>query len=358
MMNKNFMKILMLAIALSLLVSIVVSDSVSASSGEKRTIVDRTGREVQIPVDVQRIAITPMPWTSVLFAVDGSGKKIVGMNPSAKKILNTSLLGELAPELYDASSDFCTEDFTVNLEELLKLKPDLLIQWDSSQLKDGEFEKDQDMGVPVVAITYGTPDDLKGNLKLFGELVGKEDRAQEFIKRIDESINYISPKASAIKEEDKPSVFYLDGKQLKTRGGGSFQDYAFTLTGAKNVAHEAGSNTNVNMEQVIAWNPDIIYISNFCDLKPSDVLENKIEGQDWSNINAVKNGKVYKIPQGLYRWDAPSTETPLFLKWLAQTQHPDVFNEYSMIKEVQTFFKDLFNYNISDEKAKSILRLN
>jgi iron complex transport system substrate-binding protein len=351
-------KILIVVIILSLLVCTTLSDSTSTSKGEKRTIVDRTGREVQIPVDVQRIAITPMPWTSVLYAVDGSGKKIVGMNPSAKKILNTSLLGKLAPELYDASSDFCTEDFTVNLEELLKLKPDLLIQWDSSQLKDGEFEKDEEMGIPVVAITYGTPEDLKGNIKLFGELVGKEDRAQKFIDAIDKSLNYISPKVSTIKDEDKPSVFYLDGKELKTRGNGSFQNYAFTATGARNVAHELGSNANANMEQIIAWNPDIIYVSNFCNLQPSDLYENTIKGQDWSNINAVKNKRVYKIPQGLYRWDAPSTETPLFLKWLAQTQHPELFSDYSMIDEVQTFFKDLFNYEISDADAKSILRLN
>lgn len=351
--------ILIAAIVFSLMGCSGVSDTTSDSpSGATRTITDMSGREVQIPVHISRIAITPIPWTSVLYAVDGSGERIVGMNPSAKRIIDTSMLGEMAPELHDASTDFTSEDFIVNSEELMKLKPDVLIQWAATQLKEGELEKDETIGIPVITLTYGTTENLKDNLKLFGELLGKEERATQFIDAIDESENYLKPRVSAIKDEDKPSVFYLQDGNLKTSGEGSFQDYAFEKTGAKNVAHDSGKNSNANMEQVIAWNPDIIYISNFCTLQPSDVLENKIKGQDWSGIKAVKDGMVFKIPMGLYRWDAPSTETPLFMKWLAQTQHPEIFNEYSIIDEVQKFFKNMFNFDMSNEKAKTILNLN
>lgn len=76
----------------------------------------------------------------------------------------------------------------------------------------------------------------------------------------------------------------------------------FDLTGGVNVAEDTISFSNVDMEQVLAWNPDIIYISNFAYGEyPEDILQNKIEGQDWKQINAVKSGKVYKIPMGEYR---------------------------------------------------------
>lgn len=60
------------------------------------------------------------------------------------------------------------------------------------------------------------------------------------------------------------------------------------------------------MEQIYAWNPDIIFITNFTETQPADLLENKVDGQDWSQVKAVQEGKVYKIPLGIYRWFPPS----------------------------------------------------
>ena len=49
-----------------------------------------------------------------------------------------------------------------------------------------------------------------------------------------------------------------------------------------------------------------------------DFYENRLDGQDWSGISAVKNRRVYKIPAGLYRWAPPNSfEKPLYMKWTA-----------------------------------------
>ncbi len=36
------------------------------------------------------------------------------------------------------------------------------------------------------------------------------------------------------------------------------------------------------------WNPEFIYIGNFTGLQPADILENKIEGQDWTRLQREK----------------------------------------------------------------------
>jgi iron complex transport system substrate-binding protein len=43
------------------------------------------------------------------------------------------------------------------------------------------------------------------------------------------------------------------------------------------------------------------------------------------------------------------------MKWLAQIQHPVLFT-YSMNDEIRTFYKEIFNYNISDAEISRILQ--
>lgn len=78
-----------------------------------------------------------------------------------------------------------------------------------------------------------------------------------------------------------------------------------------------GSAQTIAMEEVYKLNPDIILLSNFDKFVPDDLYNNKIPGQDWSTVKAVQEKRVYKVPMGIYLWDAPGVETPLMMEWLA-----------------------------------------
>lgn len=126
-------------------------------------------------------------------------------------------------------------------------------------------------------------------------------------------------------------------------------------TGGIDVAAEAGIEgiKQVNMEQVYEMNPDIIYITNFTETQPQDLMDNKFKGQDWSKVKAVQDGKVYKMPLGIYRWYPPSGDAPLMLKWMAQHNYPEVF-DYDMNAEVKDYYKRYYNYDLSDEQVTGI----
>ena len=102
------------------------------------------------------------------------------------------------------------------------------------------------------------------------------------------------------------------------------------------------------------WNPDIILITTFTETMPEDLLNNTIEGQDWSEVAAVKNGKVYKEPLGTYRWFPPSGDAPLMAKWMAQTLHPDLFT-YDMTQEIISYYDEFYQYSLTLEQAEGIL---
>lgn len=109
------------------------------------------------------------------------------------------------------------------------------------------------------------------------------------------------------------------------------------------------------MEQIYKWNPEIIYITNFTDVQPEDLYNNTIDGQDWSKVKAVQNKQVYKIPLGIYRWFPPCGDSPLMLKWLAQKNYPKIFNDYKIEDEIKTYYKEFYDYELTDDEVNKIL---
>ena len=111
------------------------------------------------------------------------------------------------------------------------------------------------------------------------------------------------------------------------------------------------------MEQIYKWNPDVILITTMTETIAEDILNNSIEGQDWSQIEAVKNGKVFKEPLGVFHWFPPSGDAPLMANWMAQTLHLDLFI-YSMSDEIKLYYENFCGYKLTQEQIEGILTSN
>ena len=120
---------------------------------EGRTVVDHDGIEVDIPEQIDRIAVGNIgPMASVLTLFLGSGESIVGMSPMSMSAAENGILGELFPELLDADTSFL-QGSNINVEKLLTLEPDLvLIQSGQSEVRT----QLENAGLTVVAFGVGT----------------------------------------------------------------------------------------------------------------------------------------------------------------------------------------------------------
>ena len=215
------------------------------------------------------------------------------------------------------------------------------------------IKKMENAGLKVVALRSAELDSVKENLQIIAAVCQKEERGEQLVQYIDEGIEEVTSCLADVSEEDKPTVV-----ELYSDMNVSVKQYDHWMipSGAKNPAEDlTGKMAEVDMEQMLLWNPDIIYIGNHSDLMPSDLLENKQEGRDWSVINAVKNHQVYKIPIGAYRWDPAGVETPLMVKWAAKIQYPDIFANMDMKEEVKEFFELVYQYELTDEQVSEIL---
>lgn len=318
---------------------------------DKIVIVDQLGKTIELDGVPERVATTIMPFPYIYYAVVGNNDNLVGCNPSSIVAYENSALKYMYPELANADTSFVDTSFVVNVEEVLKLQPEVVFQWN---YMDEEIAKMEAAGIKVVALEYGDVEDLETWIRIIGTMFDKEERAEELITYFHNNVAEVTDKLVTLSQEEWSNVLILSDN-LKVTGTG-FSKYWLDNSAAINPAGDlSGEALYVNMEQVYEWNPSIIYIGNFTDLQPSDLMENKLEGQDWSVVDAVQNGQVYKIPIGGYRWDPPGVETPLMVKWLAKIQHPELFADMDMGEEVREFYKDVYNYELTDEILEEIL---
>ena len=94
--------------------------------GETRIVVDHTGREIEIPAEINRIVISSLlPLPSVYSLFEGSAEKLVGIHPSSMAAAENSILPKVVPDILDVNTDFL-QGGELNIEELLNLKPDVV----------------------------------------------------------------------------------------------------------------------------------------------------------------------------------------------------------------------------------------
>ncbi len=328
-------------------------------SEESFTITDTAGRKVELPVNLQRIVTGPVVMPNLIFAVDGTGDKLVGMHPMSKSAWKNSVLKIMAPGMAKAATDFIQGGFKMNVEEVLKLKPDVVFQ---VSFEEGNIAQFEQLGIPVIVTHEGLRNldqYLEKHISLVGKVLRKEERAKQLITDFKAADQMIAQKLAGLPKEQWPKGLILfNVEKLMVTGTGSFANFWLNHTGAENVAKGIKTSprgATVNMEQILAWNPEVIYITNFCPTRPEDLYKNTVPGQDWSEIEAVKNKRVYKIPLGEYRWYPPSGDSSLMLKWMAQKNHPEQFSDYDIRKEIRTHFTHIYNFKLSEAQIDRIL---
>ena len=148
---------------------------------ETRVIVDHAGYEVEVPVEVNRIAVCSiLPLPSVLAVFFDSAEKIVGMASGSKSAAENSLLGQLYPELLDAETAFI-EGGAVNVEELMKLAPDVVF-YNTAEAEVGEQLRNAGFCAVAVSVNkwdYDAMETLENWIALLGEMFPENDKGEK-----------------------------------------------------------------------------------------------------------------------------------------------------------------------------------
>ena len=325
-----------------------------------RTVKDDRGVELTLPEKLESIAIVGPVFPSIVYAIQGHLENVKAVAKSAYTGWQLSIMKDLAPEFENVDTTIFGKE--INFEELANLNPDLVIDWTTDT---EDIAKMEEMGITVAAFTAAK--DIETLRHLLGSLaavLGCEDRYEVLMKYYDEMENYINSKQTqiaALSEDEKPRVLFLRNTDLDCYTDG-VNPYIAEWVGAQNIVMSTYTNDTTTgdqkptMEAILAYNPQIILLSNFDDFVPEDFYNNTIEAQDWSNVDAVKNHRVYKIPCGLYRWVPPNcAEKFLFCYYVASIVQPEIFSEIDMEKTIKEFFADYFSYDLTQDQVDFIV---
>jgi iron complex transport system substrate-binding protein len=341
---------LLIVALLGLGLSQAIAESLGSAAAATRQLRDITGRSVTIPATVTRVAD---PWhaNNGMVLMMGAARKIVATTLQAKK---QPWFRKLFPQIEQVPAAF-DEAGDVNIETLIGTRPDVVLMAYGGTLPRWKPTADT-YGIPVFMMPNGSLADLKTTARMTGEVLGSREsaRAAEWIKYFDENIRRVTAVTSKIPQSERPKVLHTaTGTVLTIDGVKSVIDDWITIAGGVNAVAVAGLARPVSMEQVAAWNPDVIIVGT----APNEEHRHAIMTDPrWRQIKAVQTGRVYVNPTGVYLWDRHGAEAALQVLWAAKTLHPDRFRDLDLRKETKAFYAKFFNHTLTDAEYDTIMR--
>lgn len=301
-------------------------------------ITDQLGRKVSVPAKVERIVSSNYIDTTLLLAL-GAGERIVGIEIKAD---TRPLYKIAAPRLLEVPGVGSGKTF--NVEECLKLKPDLVIL--PTRLKDyiGQLEQ---QNIAVIALAPENLQSMEEAIDITAKAIGALDKARELKEYFNGKVEMV--KKIAAKDENKPPVIYIAGSNpLTTSTKGMFQHTQVTLAGGINAAGEIeqGYWANVSLEQLLSWNPDEILMVQYAPYKADEILQDA----KWQGLSAVQNKKVYRLPSKIEAWDMPTPSSVLGILWFANHMYPAEYTKSQFFADVTSFYEKFFSVKIPIEE--------
>jgi len=199
-------------------------------------------------------------------------------------------------------------------------------------------------GIPVITLTYGNltynRHKLYQSLRLMGDVVDKKQRVDDVIAYIDSIIYDLKTRS------DKPSALscYIGGLGQSGPHGIQSTDPAyapFAFLSLKNVASqgkdaEPFSYLNVAKEQIIVWDPDIIFVDISTLRLGADInaLEQLRNDPSYKHLRAVKNKQVYGLfPNYSYNQNIEVVLANAY--FIGKVIYPNAFSDIDPIKKAE-----------------------
>lgn len=334
--------------------------SLSFTTQAERTFTDQIGREVKVPDKVDRIVVLQHQTLNLLVQMNATDK-IVGVMSNWKQQLGSNY-ARLAPELSNKAS---LGDLThVDAEKLVALHPQVVFV--TNYAPQEMIDKISSLGIPAVAISLRHDDEGERNklnpvmadeeqayvkglyegIMLIGNIINKPEEAKALIKATENGRRMVSNRLQLLPEEQRVRA-YMANPELTTYGSGKYTGLMMKHAGAVNVAASTIKGfKQVSIEQVIEWNPQVIFVQN---RYPAVVNEIQSSPQ-WQVIDAVKNHCVYLMPEYAKTWGYPMPEAMgIGELWMAKKLYPEKFNDVDMHKIVNGWYRTFYRTDYQGE---------
>lgn len=218
-----------------------------------------------------------------------------------------------------------------SVEEILMLKPDLIIGWYSTfsdrVTKSTAFWHERGIRTYMPASSMGR----KGGNTIEGEcayvrdlgcVFNREERAEELVQQMQAEIRYVQENTRG---KERPRTLVIE------RMGNQFMNYGEDTLAADILRHVNGDPLSyeryIGFEQVVDANPEVIFLIMSEDrYREAETIKAEfMDDPAFQDIQAVQNNRVYVLP--LYMVYASATRTYDGIHAMAHGLHPELYEE-------------------------------
>lgn len=200
--------------------------------------------------------------------------------------------------------------------------------------------------IPYVLIEGGLQDTPE-QLKIMGAVLGQHRHGQQLAQTAQEVLDEVAAQRQ-VAAQPGPRVYVAGSANgLATIGAQSSANELLELVGAVNVVPD--TTAEVSLEQVIAWDPELILTQN-----PS-FYQQVSQDPQWQQVQAVRNHRVLFVPAVPFGWfdDPLSLNRLLGAVWLSAQIHAE--NEAEVLQTLRHLFVMLYQTAPSTDQLKQLL---
>ena len=345
MVKKTFLPLVVVALTST---GVITGCSVSEEPEETQiTVTDMVGTTITIDKNPQKVACISRTTYDLLVAY-GVGDKIDG---AYKGTLNN----DWVPLIYPESQNHYVYEYNNSSELFLSRGVDLVLAPEKYIADDLNAH-----GIPALTVSlYGTPT-FDNYVNFLSQLVTKIWDGEEIKAKAAAWENKVNTAISEITTElakhtlTQKKLFYVRGDKDRGVGytdtQGSFTEYAYRTLGF-DFAGTSFTSTQPSKEEIMAQNPDVFVCGGQYQNKNINLLKTD---ETYSNLDAVRNNKVYNIPIGFTAFEQLSVMTPIFFYDQANKIYPEYFS-YDIAAMVKTSIRDYFGTELTDNQVSYML---
>ena len=226
------------------LVTLIFAVTCASDASAEIRVIDDLGEEVVLLKPARRVISLAPHITELIYSL-GAEKQIVGTVKYSDYPSEASTL----PRIGDA--------FSLNIESVLALKPDLIIAWHTGG-NNRPIERLRSLGLPVYTNEAKSLAGIGEAIIDIATLLGKNERGfalqQEFVTALENS--------RVVKKSSPVIFFQISDQELYTVSSEHLIGQAINHCGGKNLFSDISPNVSqVNQEMILANQPDVIVVT-------------------------------------------------------------------------------------------------
>ena len=255
-------------------------------------------------------------------------RRIVSLQPSAtvtlaalgcldRVVACTKYCVDVVPELRGSERRIVADSWTANRDQILAAKPDFVVASVPYQLEAvADILK---AGIRFLGLAPHSLNDIYTDILVIAGVVGRSAQGHEVVAAMEREIARVRERVEAAKLP-RLTVFCEEwGKPLITS-----QEWVAELVEAAGGEFVGEPGKQVAPEVIQAADPDVL-VAAWCGAGDRVPLEKIVAQRGWNSLRAVREGRVYCIPDEYLNTPAPTLLHGLHA--LAAALHPTLFPE-------------------------------